>query len=142
MKKDKVFYKKISKRAYTTQTEGIEFEVKINGKVATGFWSPYFRYVSQGVDVNSLRVSRYEHIDIFSKGGGHKMYELTASLEKLERQPKNLSFTGPYLSVDGLKEAFVNRVEKAISDFQNGIETKATLSEEFIKYFLIEKKQS
>ena len=102
----RVTYKQISKRAYTTQTTGIEFEVKINGKTAKGWWTPYFQYVSGGVDVNELKIGEYEYIDIFSGGSGHRMYEISSSLGESEKQPKKPSIHWAILGCQTIEGCF------------------------------------
>jgi len=145
--KPKISYTQVDKKAYTTQSKGLEFSVKINGKEAKGFWKPRARYISDGVDVNELQGNDGSRFKIFKSGGTNKAYEISANLKELEKQPKDLSFTGPILDVSGLKGEFVSKITNAISQlnkeaselrsmgFSDDSPGKAELSKDFLEYF-------
>lgn len=127
----KIKYTKVDKNTYTTCTHGIEFCVTINGVTATGHWRPSRgQYVSNGVDVNELKVAG-RTIRIFENGGTHRTYEIAANLVETEKQPKDLRFTGPRLSVDNLKNVFVEKIKNAIQFPKE----EARLSREFVECF-------
>lgn len=131
-RKAKIQYIPITKRAYTTQSTGIEFNVIINGSQASGFWLPSRgRYVSEGVDINELKTKDGRYINIFSGGGTHKTYEISANLEEAPKQPKDLRFTGPTLSIDNLKPTFISKVKKALEN----PDAEPKLSDQFLQYF-------
>ena len=145
--KPKISYTQIDKKAYTTQSKGIAFSVKINGKEAKGHWTPVGRYISDGVDVNELEGSNGRRFKIFRSGGTAKSYEIKANLKELEKQPKDLRFTGPMLDISGLKNEFVSKVSDALGrlnkesaelksmGFSDEGSGKAELSKEFLEYF-------
>ena len=131
-RKISIKYIPVDKHAYTTQTTGIKFKVMINGKQAEGYWRPsHGRYVSQGVDINELELPDRKVIKIFDGGGTHKTYEISADLKEVDKQPKDLRFTGPRLSIDNLKVEFVNKIKKAMLN----PDAEPKLSKEFLQYF-------
>jgi acetyltransferase-like isoleucine patch superfamily enzyme len=127
--KAKIKYTPINKRTYETSNLGIGFSVTINGRTASGHWSPCGQYVSNGVDVNEL-VSLGKRFTIFKNGGGHRSYEISASLARTEKQPRNLRFTGHTLSVSNLRGIFVGKIQDALEG-----RCKADLSPEFLEFF-------
>lgn len=134
MKANKVYYKAIDKRSYTTNRNGLEFEISINGISARGVWSNVGQYpMDNGMDCNEIKVGQYSKIKIFDGGGSCRSYELHGYLEELEKQPKDLRWTGPYLNVAGLKREFVTKVQNAIDG-----KSKVNLTKEFIEFFNIQ----
>lgn len=134
IKKIKLKYTPIDKKAYETQKSSIEFIFSINGIEAVGFWNPYFEYVSSGVDINELRPinkRNYSGFNIFDGGGGYRMFEIHSKLDLLEKQPKDLRFTGRYYSTLGLKNVFLEKIKNALEN----PEKEPKLSQEFLKYF-------
>ncbi len=129
----KIAYTPIDKKAYTTQRQGIKFSVKINNQTATGIWVPKYGDISNGVDVNELEGSDRKRFYIFSSGGTSKSFPISAQLEELDRQPKDLRFTGPYLDVSKLKDVFIDKIIQAIEKPSKDEE----LSPEFLEYFEI-----
>lgn len=131
-KRVNIKYIPITKRAYTTQETGIEFQVIINGISATGFWRPSRgRYVSNGVDVNELTTQDRTRIRIYSGGGSYRSYEISASLPESPKQPKDLRWTGPILSLDNLKNEFISKIKRSLEN----PESEPKLTPEFLKYF-------
>jgi len=96
-KKIKISYFKLkNKKVYATMKSGLGYSVKINGVEADGFFSPIWEYAAKGIDTNELWVND-KKITITVKGGGHRTYPIAIwDLPEKEKQPKNLSFTGPY----------------------------------------------
>lgn len=121
----KIKYTPITKKSYETDQSGIEFEVEINGKKATGFWQAKNQYNSQGVDIDELKIGQYERIRIFDGGGSRKSYEISGSLSLADKQPKDLRFTGRTLSISNLKASFVNKIKNPTVPF----------TKEFKEYF-------
>jgi len=135
----RIKYTPIAKRAYTTQETGIEFSITINGISAKGYWIPsHGRYVSGGVDINDLRANDRSIIPIFDGGGNRRTYEISAHLEKALKQPKDMSFTGPTLSIDNLKGIFVNKIKNAILNPNS----EPKLSAKFLEYFNLNNNKS
>lgn len=126
----RIAYTPVDKKAYTTQKQGIKFSVKINNQTATGIWVPKFGDITNGVDVNELE-GKNGRFYIFSSGGTSKSFPISAQLEELDRQPKDLSFTGPYLDLSKLKDAFVDKITQAIEKPSK----EEQLSPEFLEYF-------
>ena len=128
----RIAYTPVDKKAYTTQKQGIKFSVKINNQTATGIWVPKFGDRASGVDVNELQ-GKKGRFYIFSSGGTSKSFPISAELEELDRQPKNLSFTGPYLDIDKLKDVFIDKITQAMEKPTE----EEQLSPEFLEYFEI-----
>ena len=131
--KTKIKYTPVTKSSYETSATPIEFKVEINGKTATGYWRPVREYVTSGVDVNDLRISQYNSILIFTGGGTFRTYEISGRLEVAEKQPRDLRFTGRTLTIKNLKNAFVDKIRKALDN----PEAEPKLSKEFLEYFQI-----
>lgn len=131
--KIRIAYTQIDKKAYATQKQGVKFSVKINNQTATGIWVPKFGDMASGVDVNELEGSGRKRFYIFSSGGTSKSFPISAQLEELDRQPKDLRFTGPYLDVSKLKDVFIDKITQAIEKPSKDEE----LSPEFLEYFEI-----
>lgn len=127
----RIAYTQIDKKAYTTQRQGIKFSVKINDQTATGIWVPKYGDITNGVDVNELEGSDRKRFYIFSSGGSSRSFPISARLEELDRQPKNLSFTGPYLDVSKLKDVFISKITQAIEKPTE----EEKLTPEFLEYF-------
>ena len=130
----KIAYTPVDKKAYTTQKQGIKFSVKINNQTATGIWVPKFGDITSGVDVNELE-GKNGRFYIFSSGGSSKSFPISAQLEELDRQPKDLSFTGPYLDISKLKDVFIDKITQAMEKPSK----EEQLSPEFLEYFGISK---
>jgi hypothetical protein len=136
--KIKIKYTEITKKSYETSTDSIKFLLEINGISCKGAWSPLIGTVSSGVDINELQIEDRlwgKTIDIFDGGGTHRSYEIRANLEFAEKQPKDLRFTGRTMTVSNLKKVFVDKIQNAL---QNP-EKEPKLTEEFIKFFKLEK---
>lgn len=127
----KIAYTPIDKKAYTTQRQGIKFSVKINNQTATGIWVPKYGDISNGVDVNELEGSDRKRFYIFSSGGSSRSFPISVQLEELDKQPKDLSFTGPYLDISKLKDAFISKITQAIEKPTE----EEQFSPEFLEYF-------
>jgi hypothetical protein len=126
----KITYTPIEKKAYTTQKQGIKFSVKINNQTATGVWIPKYGDITNGVDINQLEGSKGRFY-IFSTGGSSRSYPISAKLEKSDRQPKDLRFTGPYLDISKLKDTFIRKITQAIEKPTE----EEKLTPEFLEYF-------
>jgi hypothetical protein len=126
----KIKYKAITKKSFTTSSYPIEFQVKINGVDCKGRWKPSRGYiVSQGVDINELKIGN-QTVTLFKNGGTHKTYEIAADLKPALKQPKNIQFVGPTLSIDNLKDVFVNKIRQGLININvDG----PTLTDEFLK---------
>ena len=127
----RIAYTQIDKKAYTTQKQGIKFSVKINNQTATGIWVPKYGDIASGVNINELERSDRKRFYIFSSGGSSRSFPISAQLEELDRQPKDLRFTGPYLDVSKLKDVFIDKIMQAIEKSSN----EEQLSPEFLEYF-------
>lgn len=132
--KTKIVYTPIDKKAYATQSKGIEFEIKINGKSAKGIWQKRYSGITDGVDINELQGQNGRRFYIFASGGTQRSYPLRADIKELDRQPKDLRFTGPYLDISNLKKVFIDKITQAIENPSPSEE----LSKEFLEYFEIE----
>lgn len=129
----KIKYTAIDKQTYSSNKSGLEFKIEINGISAIGYWRPISGgYTIDGVDVNELKIGEFKTIKIFSNGGGAKLYEIFGYPKKLEKQPKDLRFTGEYYSTLNLGEVF----KEKINDSLNG-KIDAKLTKEFLEYFKI-----
>ena len=126
----KIAYTPIDKKAYTTQRQGIKFSVKINNQTATGIWVPKYGDIASGVDINELEGSDGRFY-IFSTGGSSRSFPIRAKLEELDSQPKDLRFTGPYLDISKLKDAFISKITQAIEKPTE----EEKLTPEFLEYF-------
>ncbi len=128
----RIVYTPVDKKAYTTQKQGIKFSVRINNQTATGIWVPKFGDIASGVDVNELQ-GKKGRFYIFSSGGTSKSFPISTQLEELDRQPKDLSFTGPYLDINKLKDVFIDKITQAMEKPTE----EEQLSPEFLEYFEI-----
>lgn len=132
--KIKIVYTPIDKKVYTTQTKGIEFEIKINGKSAKGIWQKRYSRIADGVDINELQGENGRRFYIFGTGGTQRSYPLRSNIKELDKQPKDLRFTGPYLDISNLKKVFIDKITQAIEK-PNPAEG---LTKEFLEYFEIQ----
>lgn len=128
--KPRITYTPIDKKVYTTQRQGIKFSVKINDQTATGIWIPKFGDITSGVDVNELEGSDRKRFYIFSSGGSSRSFSISTRLAELDKQPKDLRFTGPYLDISKLKDVFIDKLTQAIEK-----PTEEKLTPEFLEYF-------
>lgn len=128
-------YTAVDKKTYDTDTSGLEFNVEINGIKARGFWTAISQYNPGGVDIDELILSDGRRVSIFSNGGGRRFYEVHGTPKKLERQPKNLRFTGQYYSTINLGSIFKDKIRSACKG-----ELNADLSDRFIEAFKLELK--
>lgn len=129
----KIKYTAIDKKTYDTDSSGLGFEVEINGVKAKGFWRPTGTYNPGGVDVDELYYddNKFKTITIFAGGGGNRHYEMYGAPKKLDKQPKNLRFTGEYYSTLELGDTFKKKILEALA----GNNTKTQLTDEFLKFF-------
>ena len=73
-------------------------------------------YNPDGMDIDTLQIGQNKKISIFDGGGTHRSYEMSSgSLKPLDKQPKDLRFTGKYYSTDQLKPIFVDKIQKALA---------------------------
>jgi hypothetical protein len=113
-----------------TSTTGIGFSLTINGILCKGVFTACYRYTHEGVDINTLTVGG-KKIEICNGGGSRKTYEISIYDFKLkEKQPKNLSFTGPYYDLSNLGNEFKTKLIKVIQ------EKPELLTDEFKKTFM------
>ena len=129
----KIKYVAVDKTTYDTDKSGLEFTVEINGKKATGFWTPTGGgYNPVGVDVNELSISQYGRITIFDGGGTRRSYEISSAPVKKEKQPKDLWFTGKYYDTAPMGQDFIKKIREGLA---GPTKSGATLTPEFLKYF-------
>ncbi len=129
----KIKYTAIDKKTYSTDSGGLEFEVEINGMKARGLWRPTSDYNPGGVDVDTLYYdnNKFKTIEIFAGGGGNRHYEMHGYPKKLDKQPKNLRFTGEYYSTLELGDTFKKKILEALA----GNNKNTQLTDEFLKFF-------
>ena len=118
-------------KVYATMQNSIEFTCIINNKSVKGYFSKTRQYTCDGVDINELNVDG-KKIKICNGGGSYRTYEISiGAFPKKEKQPKNLSFTGPYYDISNLGNQFKNQLQKLI------IEKPELLTDEFKTVFNI-----
>ena len=133
VKKIKVTNFKVLDRVYATFKGALEVHATINSIPVIVYFHQVYGYIHDGADLNEVIIkSTNEKVRICSSGGTHKTYEITTgSFPKKDKQPKNLSFTGPYYETSFLKERLTSELNRIL------LNCPEKFSPEFIKTFNI-----
>jgi hypothetical protein len=129
-KKIKITRFKVLDRVYATKKSGVGFTCVINGKSVTGvFQSISGDYVYRGMDIDQVKVEGKTVQLCVVESGGYRYYEIAiqSALPEKEKQPKNLSFTGPYYDTSIIGKKFAERILRAYEKNLLSVEFKEAI---------------
>ena len=120
----------VTNSVYATMKHGIKFTAKINGIPVTGYLEAKYEYTHRGMDIDELEVGG-KRIRIANGGGSYRSYAVSIGrLKEKEKQPKNLSFTGPYYDVSNIGNEFKQSLMDVVTNHPEW------LTDEFKRTFL------